>query len=440
MRVEIVAVGTELLLGQIADTNGQWLGEHLAAAGVDSYFHQAVGDNRARIATALRTALARGDAVIACGGLGPTQDDITREAIAEVMNVPLVRHAEISRRIEGFFRARGRAMSPNNLRQADVPRGATVIDQTRGTAPGLICPLGRKVVYAVPGVPHEMAEMFERAILPDLRRRMTEAGEGAGVIMSRVLRTWGTSESALSEALQGRIDALDALDAPAQGGGRAGTVTIAFLASGIEGIKVRLTARARDEDGARSALDAEEKEVREVLAATLGDIVFGLDDVSMELAVAALLVEQRLSLGVAESLTGGLIAARLVGVPGASTWLRGGVVAYDSAVKFSVLGVAEGPVVTEEAAIAMARGVRRVLGSAIGLGVTGVAGPDSQEGLAPGTVFVALALPNGVTPSRSLRLPGDRERVRQYSAISALDLLRRTLRTPEHGFEAPTLG
>jgi nicotinamide-nucleotide amidase len=437
MRVEIVAVGTELLLGQIADTNGQWLGEHLAAAGVDSYFHQVVGDNRARIATALRTALARGDAVIACGGLGPTQDDITREAIAEVMNVPLVRHAEISRRIEGFFHARGRAMSPNNLRQADVPRGATIIDQTRGTAPGLICPLGRKVVYAVPGVPHEMAEMFERAVLPDLRRRMAEAGEGTGVILSRVLRTWGTSESALSEALQSRIDALDA---PPQVGGRAGTVTIAFLASGIEGIKVRLTARARDEDGARSALDAEEKEVREVLAATLGDVVFGLDDVSMELAVATLLVEQRLTLAVAESLTGGLIAARLVGVPGASTWLRGGVVAYDSAVKFSVLGVPEGPVVTEEAAIAMARGARRVLGSAIGLGVTGVAGPDPQEGLAPGTVFVALALPNGVTPSRSLRLPGDRERVRQYSAISALDLMRRTLRTPDHGFEAPTLG
>ena len=437
MRVEILAVGTELLLGQIADTNGRWLGEHLAAAGVDSYFHQAVGDNRARITTALRTALARGDAVIACGGLGPTQDDITREAIAEVMNVPLVRDAEISRRIEGFFHARGRAMPPSNLRQADVPQGATVIDQTRGTAPGLICPLGRKVVYAVPGVPHEMAEMFERAVLPDLRRRMSEAGEGTGVIVSRVLRTWGTSESALSEALQGRIDALDA---PSRGDGRAGTVTMAFLASGIEGIKVRLTARARDEDDARAVLDAEERKVREVLAATLGDVVFGLDDVSMERAVAALLVEQRLTLGVAESLTGGLIAARLVGVPGASAWLRGGVVAYDSALKFSVLGVPEGPVVTEDAAVAMARGARRVLGAAIGLGVTGVAGPDPQEDIAPGTVFVALALPDGATPSRSLRLPGDRERVRQYSAISALDLLRRTLRTPDHGFEAPTLG
>ncbi len=437
MRVEILAVGTELLLGQIADTNGRWLGEHLAAAGVDSYFHQAVGDNRARITTALRTALARGDAVIACGGLGPTQDDITREAIAEVMNVPLVRDAEISRRIEGFFHARGRAMPPSNLRQADVPQGATVIDQTRGTAPGLICPLGRKVVYAVPGVPHEMAEMFERAVLPDLRRRMSEAGEGTGVIVSRVLRTWGTSESALSEALQGRIDALDA---PSRGDGRAGTVTMAFLASGIEGIKVRLTARARDEDDARAVLEAEERKVREVLAATLGDVVFGLDDVSMERAVAALLVEQRLTLGVAEALTGGLIAARLVGVPGASAWLRGGVVAYDSAVKFSVLGVPEGPVVTEDAAVAMARGARRVLGAAIGLGVTGVAGPDPQEDIAPGTVFVALALPDGATPSRSLRLPGDRERVRQYSAISALDLLRRTLRTPDHGFEAPTLG
>jgi nicotinamide-nucleotide amidase len=441
MRVEIVAVGTELLLGQIADTNGQWLGEHLAAAGVDSYFHQAVGDNRARIVTALRAALARGDAVITCGGLGPTQDDITREAIAEVMNVPLVRHDEIARRIEGFFRARGRAMPPSNLRQADVPEGATVIDQTRGTAPGLVCPVGRKVVYAVPGVPHEMAEMFERAVLPDLRRRMTEAGEGGGVIVSRVLRTWGSSESALSEALQGRIDALDApasVGGPA--GGPGGAVTIAFLASGIEGIKVRLTARARDADEVRALLDAEEKEVREVLATTLGEVVFGLDDISMEQAVAVLLVERRLTLGVAESLTGGLIAARLVDVPGASTWFRGGVVAYDSAVKFSVLGVPVGPVVTEEAAVAMAQGARRVLGAEVGLGVTGVAGPDPQEGLEPGTVFVALALPTGATPSRRLRLPGDRERVRQYAAISSLDLLRRTLLTPDHGFDAPTLG
>lgn len=435
MRVEIVAVGTELLLGQIADTNGKWLGEQLAAAGVDSYFHQAVGDNGARIVTALRTALARGDAVITCGGLGPTQDDITREAIAEVMHVSLVRHPDITRRIEGFFEARGRRMPHSNLRQADVPEGAAVIDQTRGTAPGLICPVGRKVVYAVPGVPHEMAEMFERAVLPDLRRRMTEDGED-GAIVSRVLRTWGTSESALAEALQGRIDALDAQPSS----GQRSSVTIAFLASGIEGLKVRLTARGRDSQDACALLDAEEKEVRAVLATAFVDVVFGVDDTSMEQAVAGLLVERGLTLGVAESLTGGLIASRLVGVPGASSWFRGGVVAYDSAVKYRVLGVPEGPVVTEEAAVAMAQGARRVLDAEVGLGITGVAGPDLQEGVAPGTVCVALALPGGAVPSRTLRLPGDRDRVRQYAAISAMDLLRRTLLTPEHGFKAPTLG
>ena len=448
MRVEIVAVGTELLLGQIADTNSRWMGEQLAATGIDSHFHQAVGDNRGRIVTALRIALARSDAVVVCGGLGPTQDDITRDAIAEVMNVPLVRDPEIARRIEGFFRARGRAMSENNLRQADVPHGAAVIEQTRGTAPGLICPVGDKIVYAVPGVPHEMAEMFERAVVSDLRRRTAEAGEEA-VISSRVLRTWGTSESALAESLQGRIDALDAaargVVEPADEAGAIATatreaVTIAFLASGIEGIKVRLTARARNAERATQLLDEEEQQVRAVLVSSLGDVVFGVDDVSMEQAVATLVLQRRMTLGVAESLTGGLIASRLVDVPGASAWFRGGVVAYDSAVKHEVLGVPSGPVVSAAAVSAMAEGARRVLGADIGLGISGVAGPDTQEGHPPGTVFVGLALPGRAPQARQLRLPGDRARVRQYSAISALDLLRRTLLTPTSGMESPTLG
>lgn len=450
MRAEVVAVGTELLLGQIADTNGQWLGEHLAAAGVDSYFHQAVGDNRARIVLALRTALARSDAVIMCGGLGPTQDDITREAITEVMNVPLDRDQAVVARIDGFFAARGRQMPVSNLRQADVPRGAVVIEQVRGTAPGLVCPVGNKVVYAVPGVPHEMMEMFERGILPDLQRRMAEAGERA-VIVSRVLRTWGTSESALAEALQGRIDVLDAAARTGGGGdtevagvevagvegagagaggegptGRTG-VTIAFLASGIEGIKVRITARAASAVQAGRLLDEEDRQVRRVLAERLGDIVFGVDEETMESALAAVLVARGLTLGVAESLTGGLVASRLVDVPGASRWFRGGVVAYDSAIKRSVLGVPPGPVVTAEAAEAMARGARQVLVSDVAVGITGVAGPEEQEGIAPGTVFVGLALPGDRTLSRELHLPGDRQRVRQFSAISALDLLRRTL-------------
>ena len=416
MRIEIVAVGTELLLGQIADTNSAWLGDRLAANGVASHFHQAVGDNHSRITLALRTALARSDGVIMCGGLGPTQDDITREAIAEVMGVNLVRDQAIVDLIAGFFEARGRTMSDNNARQAEVPQGATVIPQVGGTAPGLICPVGNKVVYAVPGVPYEMAEMFDRAVLPDLRDRMAAAGE-EGVIASRVLRTWGASESGLAESLQDRIDALDA----------GSDVTLAFLASGIEGIKVRITARARTLDDVTALLDKEEVEVRRAIDERLGDIVFGVDDESMEVAVAARLIARGLTFGVAESLTGGLISSRLVNVPGASTWFRGGVVAYDSKVKFDVLGVPAGPVVTEPAAAAMAEGAARVTGADVGLGITGVAGPDEQEGVAPGTIFVGLSLPGAPTQTRQLRVPGDRERVRQYGAISALDLLRRAL-------------
>jgi nicotinamide-nucleotide amidase len=421
MRVEIVAVGTELLLGQIADTNSAWLGDRLAAAGVVSHFHQAVGDNHERIVLAFRTALARSDGIIVCGGLGPTQDDITREAIAEIMGVDLVRHEKIVEVIAAFFQARGRTMSANNARQGDVPAGATIIPQRAGTAPGLICPFGNKVIYAVPGVPFEMAEMFERGILPDLRARMAEAGEES-VIVSRVLRTWGASESGLAESLQGRIDALDGSDTAA-----AGSVTLAFLASGIEGIKVRITARAPTLPEATALLDHEEKAVRVAIEGQLGDIVFGVDDESMEVAVAAQLIARGVTLGVAESLTGGLIASRLVNVPGASAWFRGGVVAYHSQVKFDVLDVPVGPVVSEAAAAAMARGVCRVTGSDVGLGITGVAGPDEQEGNGPGTIFVGLRLPDGSTSTRELHLPGDRERVRQYGAISALDLLRRAL-------------
>jgi nicotinamide-nucleotide amidase len=425
MRIEIVAVGTELLLGQIADTNSAWLGDRLASAGVTSHFHQAVGDNHERIVLAFRTALARSDGIIVCGGLGPTQDDITREAIAEVMGVGLVRDPEIVDLITGFFASRGRTMTANNLRQADVPVGAGLIPQVMGTAPGLICPLGNKVIYAVPGVPYEMAEMFDRGILPDLRARMAEAGEEA-VIVSRVLRTWGASESGLAESLQGRIDVLNAEDADADGV-PAGSVTLAFLASGIEGIKVRITARAATLAEASALLDREEKAARQAIESQLGDIVFGLDDESMEVAVAAQLIARDITLGVAESLTGGLIASRLVNVPGASAWFRGGVVAYHEQVKFDVLGVPVGPVVSEAAAAAMAEGVCRATGSDVGLGITGVAGPDDQEGVTPGTIFIGLRLPDGSTTTREVHVPGDRERVRQYGAISALDLLRRAL-------------
>jgi nicotinamide-nucleotide amidase len=425
VRIEIVAVGTELLLGQIADTNSAWLGEHLAAAGVASHFHQAVGDNHERIVLALRTALARSDGVIVCGGLGPTHDDITREAIAEVMHVPLRRDDEVVARIRTVFATRHRDMPDSNLRQADVPEGATVIPQVTGTAPGLVCPVGHKVVYAVPGVPYEMAEMFERGILPDLRRRMRERGESSGVIASRVLRTWGVSESGLADVLSGHIRQLDA---PADTGADAdGRATVAFLASGIEGIKVRVTVRAPDEAGAEHRLDAEEAEIRRILTEAAGNVVFGVDDEAIEHAVARALAVDGLTLGLAESLTGGLAASRLVNVPGASAWFRGAVVSYASAVKFDLLGVPEGQVVSEEAARAMADGARRVLGAGVGLSITGVAGPDPQDGQPPGTVFAGLAIPGRETEGVAFTVPGDRDRVRQYATIAALDLLRRRL-------------
>jgi nicotinamide-nucleotide amidase len=426
VRVEIVAVGTELLLGQIADTNSQWLGEHLAALGVGSHFHQAVGDNHERMVLAFRTALARSDAVIVCGGLGPTHDDITRDAIAEVMNVPLVRDDEVVAAIETMFSSRGRAMPESNLRQADVPEGASLIRQTKGTAPGLICPVGHKVVYAVPGVPYEMSDMFERAIAPDLQRRMAESGEIEGTIASRVIRTWGMSESGLGETLAAYIATLDGDGShPA-----AGTATIAFLASGIEGIKVRVTVRAADAATARALLDGHEAAVRSILTEAAGNVVFGVDDEAIEDAVAQVLVADGLTVGLAESLTGGLAASRLVNVPGASGWFRGSVVSYASEVKFTLLGVPEGPVVSHDAARAMAEGARRVLGADVGLSITGVAGPDEQDGQPPGTVFVGLALGDGAAESFAFNVPGDRDRVRQYATIAALDLLRRSLAAP----------
>jgi nicotinamide-nucleotide amidase len=413
MRCEVVAVGTELLLGQVVDTNSAWIGEQLAVAGIDSYYQVKVGDNQSRIVACIRQALARSDAVICCGGLGPTQDDITREAIAEVLGVPLELDEEVAVRIEQIFGARGRTMALNNLRQAEVPRGATVIPQVRGTAPGLICRLGDRSIYAVPGVPHEMREMMARAVIPDL---VSRSGPAA-TILSRTLRTWGLAESTLAELLAGRLAALDKAAADGEP-----APTIAFLASGIEGIKVRITAKASSAVEAYELVATEEVAIRELL----GTAVFGADDENMEAAVGSLLVKQHLTLAVAESLTGGLVASRLTAVPGASNWLRGALVVYASEAKRSLLGVGDGPVVSESAALEMASGAASTLGADVGLSLTGVAGPTEQDGQPVGTVWIGLA--GLVSPeARLFQLAGDREQIRQISAISALDLLRRRL-------------
>lgn len=416
MRCEILAIGTELLLGQIVDTNSAWIGEQFAASGIDSYEHRAIGDNQARIVAALTDQLSRSDAVLICGGLGPTQDDLTRDAIAELMGVPLVRHDDLAETIAAMFRARVRDMPQNNLRQADIPEGGEAITNPIGTAPGLKCELpGGKIVYAVPGVPYEMKQMVTDYVIPDLLRR---SGEAAAIV-SLSLKTWGTSESALAEMVAHRLDALDA---------QGGNPTIAFLARGIEGLVVRITGKAGTEADARALVAVEEKELR----AILGDLVFGVDDESMESAVLEQLRGRGWTLGVAESLTGGLIGARIVNVEGASDTFRGTIGSYATDVKRSVLGVTAESVVSEEAAKEMAEAAQRVLGADVGISATGVAGPTEQDGVAVGTVFFGIAIPGRPTETVSTRLPGDRERLRQFSTISLLNLLRQRLDALTH--------
>lgn len=403
MRVDVLAIGTELLLGQIVDTNSAWIGEQLAEAGLDTMEHRKVGDNLGRMVDALREMLDKADAVVVCGGIGPTPDDVTRDAIAEVMGVELERRDELVAAIAAMFGVRGRDMPQNNLRQADIPVGADVLPNPIGTAPGIKAEVGGKVVYAVPGVPYEMQQMVTDHVLPDLLER---SGERA-VIMSRSLKTWGTSESGLAEMIAERVEAQT-------------NPTIAFLARGIEGLYVRITAKGADEDEARALIEREEKELRSVL----GDLVFGIDDETMEHAVIERLRGRGWSLGVAESLTSGLVGARLADPPGASDVFRGSIASYATDVKRAVLGVTAESVVSGEAAEQMAEGARRVLDADVGIAVTGVAGPTTQDDQPVGTVWFGLALPGHPAESAQARLPGDRFRIRQFSTISLLNLLR----------------
>ena len=409
MKCNVVAVGTELLLGQIVDTNSSYIGEQLAAVGIESHLQLKVGDNLARVVAAIRLAMQDADAVILCGGLGPTHDDLTRDALAEVMGVSLEHNEHIASLITNLFAKRNRYMAPNNLNQAQVPRGATIIEQTRGTAPGLICPVGNKVMYAMPGVPHEMHDMLARAVLPDLLSRSGEAS----VISSRVLRTWGDSESSLNEKLDPIITELETLGNP----------TLAFLASGWEGIKVRLTAKSNTQQDADALLSIWENKVRDIV----GELVFGVNTDTMESVVLGLLEERNWTLGVAESVTGGLVGGRITAIPGSSRTFRGGIISYASDVKFDVLGVDNGPVVSERAAIQMAQGAQRVLKSSIALALTGVAGPDEQDGQPVGTLCLGVVFPDGRTFSSTSQLPGQRDQMRQFSVITAMSFLRTLL-------------
>lgn len=403
MIAEVVAVGTELLLGQIVNTNAAAIGQRLADLGLDAHFQTVVGDNPERLASVLATSMTRSDIVLVTGGIGPTPDDITREALCSVTGRPMAFDEEYAEELADRFAAMGREMPANNLRQAEYPEGAELIPNPKGTAPGLMLDHGHTRVFVMPGVPAEMIEMLDNHVVPRIRQVT-----GQEVVSSRILRTWGISESAVAEHL---VNAFDSKNP-----------SIAFLASAGE-IKVRITAKAGSVDEADALIAPMERSIRD----RLGRWVWSTGTEPIESVVLDEARSRGLTIATAESATGGMVAARLTSVPGSSDVFRGSVVAYAADVKTRLLDVQEsllieaGPV-SETTALAMVSGARRRLGADVAVSVTGSAGPDPLD-QPVGTMVFAVETPDG-SRARTLRLPGDRERTRTYASTAALHFLR----------------
>jgi len=409
MKAEIVAIGTELLLGQIVDTDAVYLAQRLAELGTDLYFKTTVGDNLERATWAVRESLSRAEVVITTGGLGPTQDDLTTQAVALATDRELDLDPESLRRIEAFFASRNLPLLDSQRKQAMIPQGAQAIPNPVGTAPGFILELEGKVVITLPGPPRELQPMVEQTVIPYLRHRA-----GAGVIRSRVLRFVGIGEAALENLIE---DLIEGADNP----------TIAPLASPGE-VRIRLTAKAADLESADELIAPVEREIRR----RAGQWLYGFDEETLEQAVGSLLRQAGATLAVAESCTGGLIGHRLTNVPGSSDYLLCDVVAYSNQAKKGLLGVPEATLkahgaVSAETAAAMARGARQVGGADYGLAVTGIAGPTGGTPQKPvGLVYLALAWSEGEEWEQH-QFGGQREDVKLRAAQAALDLLRRRL-------------
>ncbi len=408
-QAEIIAVGTELLLGSIANTNAQFLSELLASAGIDVLYHTAVGDNPRRLRQAVEIARGRCDLLVFTGGLGPTYDDMTKETVAGVFGLALEYHPEVMEEIQHYFdHVFHRPMPACNRRQAMLPQGCTVLHNPVGTAPGCIFTVEGVTAVLLPGVPHECRYLAEHALLPWLQ------GCSGGVICSHDLHVFGLTEPRVQELLGDLMD-------------RAENPSLAPYAKPGE-VMLRLTAKGESPQDCQERMAPLFREVR----SRLGDCLYGVDVSSLEEVVITRLRQKGLTLSAAESCTGGLIAKRLTDVPGASAVFLGGVVSYTNAVKAGVLGVPRDLLeqygaVSEPAARAMAEGVRRLTGSDLAVSVTGLAGPDGDDrGNPVGTVYLGLSLP-GETLVRRLALGGDRPRIRLLAASTALDMIRRHL-------------
>jgi len=406
LAVELLAVGTELLLGQLQDTNTSYVAKHLADAGIDVYGTHAVGDNQGRIAQAMRESLARADGVIATGGLGPTVDDLTKEAVAAALGLDLELHERSLAQMQEFFAIVGREMRENNRKQAYVPRGSFVLENPRGTAPGFIAFNDEgKFVACMPGVPREMKPMLSDILIPYLRERykLTEA------IHTRVLHTVNVGESEVDHRI---ADLFRSSENP----------KIAVLAH--ENLcDIKLMAKAASADAAARLIAPLETQMRE----RLQGFIFGVDGETIESIVHDRLALHGATVAVAESCTGGRIASALTATPGASKTFVGGIVAYDNAVKIEQLGVREETLarhgaVSEGTVLEMARGVRERLGTTYGLSVTGIAGPDGGTAEKPvGLVWFGFADAHA-SSARSFTFRGDRAAIQRRASVMALGL------------------
>ena len=407
-KAEILCVGTELLLGDILNSNARELSAALRGLGIGVYWHSVVGDNPARLRQAVETARGRANLIITTGGLGPTYDDLTKDIVCETFGVPLVMHEEEAEKIRAFFAQKKREMPENNLRQAMLPEGCTVFSNGNGTAPGFAFEAGGTTVIQLPGPPREMRLMLETGVIPYLRGATDE------ILVSRDIRIFGLGESSVEARLH---DYMESLTNP----------TLAPYAGTAE-VRLRATAMAPDEAAANAMLEPVVARVR----AELGDLIYAVDEPKLESVCLRLLKEKGLTFSAAESCTGGLIAKRFTDQSGASSAFMGGVVCYTNYVKHHVLGVPqeildEFGAVSAQTAKAMAEGVRRVCGSDLAVSVTGCAGPNSDErGTPVGTGFVGFASPEG-TVVKPIQMGKDREWARVYAASFAFDLIRRYL-------------
>lgn len=415
MVAELISVGTELLLGNIVNTNARYLAEQCALLGLSLYYQEVVGDNHDRLAETVRTALGRSDVVILTGGLGPTEDDLTKEVCAEVMGMELVEDIHTRRRIEAYFReSAAKKIAPSNWKQAMVPEGAMVLDNDNGTAPGLILEKDGKAAVLLPGPPIELIPLFRDQVVPYLQKRQPE------VIRSQMVKICGVGESLAEERL---LDLIDSQTNP----------TIATYAKTGE-VHLRVTARAATEEEAKKLLKPVVKEIRN----RFGDNVYSTrEDETLEMAVVRLLTKYELTLTTAESCTGGLLAGRIVNVPGVSEVFKEGFVTYSNKAKRKYLDVSKSTLkkygaVSEETAREMAAGGVFASDADICVAVTGIAGPDGGTEEKPvGLVYIAIYMKEKITV-REYHFRGNRERIREQAVVRALDLVRRTILENSH--------